>query len=213
MHARNVSVIGGADGPTSFFIVGKDDKRKIKTRIQNYFRKRKQDRIKKRLTASHHTLDEVVRFIEQEYGAVEVSQQSRIYLEQRRSIKEARIMRYRPDLLGELSEITPPRHDADSVQEFFDQIALRSKRAEAVPDDIFPIDFHLYEITFPDNGNMQIAIEMTGNEIGISYSGNKKSMKQLKKQCKRIYSYYGVTAEDIRNETERYHCLLAMLAS
>ena len=34
-----VSIIGGADGPTSIFIAGKGGKVKLITRIQNYFRK------------------------------------------------------------------------------------------------------------------------------------------------------------------------------
>lgn len=37
--AGNVSIIGGADGPTSIFIAGKGSKVKLSTRIQNYFRK------------------------------------------------------------------------------------------------------------------------------------------------------------------------------
>lgn len=214
MHAKGVSIIGGADGPTSIFIAGRDDKMKTKRRIRNYFRLRKRDRVKKKITANPHTWEEVIRFIEQGYGAVEVSKQSRIYLEQRRSIKESRIMRYRPELLGTLSEIKPPkRNDAEALQEFFEQIELRSKRAGAVADEVFPIDFHLYEIKFPDGGNMQIAMEKVWNELGVSYSGDKKRMKQLKKLCKRIYLYFGVTAEDIENQTERYNTLLSILCS
>ena len=44
-----------------------------------------------------------------------------------------------------------------------------------------------------------------------SFSGDKKTMKELKKLFKKIYLYYGVTARDIKNETERYKELLAIL--
>ena len=52
--ADSVSIIGGADGPTSIFI------------------------------ANPHTLEEVMELLKREYGAVEVSNQSHNYLEQRR---------------------------------------------------------------------------------------------------------------------------------
>ena len=74
--AGSVSIIGGADGPTSFFIAGKGGKMKFTIRIQNYFRKLKRNRIKRRITANPHTIEEVVELLKREYGAVEVSQQS-----------------------------------------------------------------------------------------------------------------------------------------
>ena len=48
---------------------------------------------------------------------------------------------------------------------------------------------------------------------GSFSSGDKKTMKELKKLFREIYLYYGVTAEDIKNETERYKSLLAALCS
>ncbi|MEH2952713.1 hypothetical protein VV089_06920 [Candidatus Merdisoma sp. JLR.KK011] len=45
--ASSVSIIGGADGPTSIFIAGKGGKVKLRTRIQNYFLKIRRNRIKK----------------------------------------------------------------------------------------------------------------------------------------------------------------------
>ncbi len=47
--AGSVSIIGGADGPTSIFIAGKGGRVKLTTRIQNYFRIIKRNRIKNRL--------------------------------------------------------------------------------------------------------------------------------------------------------------------
>lgn len=98
--AGNISIIGGADGPISIFIAGKGGKVKLTTRIQNYFRKIKRNRIKKRITANPHTLEEVVELLRREYGAVEVWQQSFNYQEQRKCLKASLIMRHRPDLLG-----------------------------------------------------------------------------------------------------------------
>ncbi len=98
--AGSVSIIGGADGPTSFFIAGKGGKMKFTIRIQNYFRKLKRNRIKRRITVNPHTIEEVVELLKREYGAVEVSQQSYNYLEQKKSLKTSLVMCHRPDLLG-----------------------------------------------------------------------------------------------------------------
>ena len=54
-------------------------------------------------------------WLKREYGAVEVSQQSHNYLEQRNSLKASLIMRHRPDLLGELMDLEPP--DGEDVEE------------------------------------------------------------------------------------------------
>ncbi len=212
--AGNVSIIGGADGPTSIFIAGKGGKVKLTTHIQNYFRKIKRNRIKRRITANPHTLEEVVDLLKQEYGAVEVSQKSHNYQEQRKNLKASLIMRYRPDLLGELMDLElPEREDMESLKVFWEQTQERGRRATEIADDIFPIDFHIYEIIWPESGWMQIGVENVWQKLDGSFSGDKKTMRQLKKLLKKIYLYYGVTAEDIKNETERYRSLLGILCS
>ena len=210
----SVFVIGGADGPTSIFIAGKGGKVKLTTRIRNYFGKAKMNRIKKRITANPHTLEEVVGLLKREYGAVEVSHQSHNYLEQRRTLKASLIMRHRPNLLGELMDLqTPEEEDAEALKAFWEQIQEREKKAGEIADDIFPMDFHIYEIACPGSGMMQIGVETVWQYLGGSCSGDKKTMKQLRKLFKKIYLYYGVTAEDIKNRTERYNSLLAVLSS
>ena len=212
--AGSVSIIGGADGPTSIFLAGKVGKVKLTTRIQNYFRKIKRNRIKKQITANPHTLEEVVQWLKQEYGAVEVSKQSYNYLEQRNSLKASLIMRHRPDLVGELMNLEPPdREDVEALKVFLEQVQERNRKAEEVADDIFPMDFHIYEIKWTENDRMWIGVETVWQVLDGSFSGEKKTMKQLRKLFKKIYLYYGVTAEDIKNETERYKSLLGVLCS
>ncbi|MDE5697118.1 MAG: hypothetical protein K2I96_06910 [Lachnospiraceae bacterium] len=182
----SISIIGGADGPTSIFIAGKGSKVKLTTRIQNYFRKIKRNRIKKRITANHHTLEEVVEWLKREYGAVEVSQQSHNYLEQRNSLKTSLIMRHRPDLLGELMDLEPPeREDVEALKVFGEQIYERNRMAEEIADDIFPIDFHIYEIKWAENDRMRIGVETVWQVLVGSFSSReKKIMKQLRKLYK-----------------------------
>ncbi len=212
--AGSVSIIGGADGPTSIFIAGKGGRVKLTTRIQNHFRKLKRNRIKRRITANPHTLGEVVELLKREYGAVEVSQQSFNYQEQRKCLKASLIMRHRPDLLGELMDLEPPEgEDVEAIKAFCEQIQERNDRAAEIADDIFPIDFHIYEIKWSENDRMRIGVETIWQVLDGSFSGDKKTMKQLKRLFKKIYLYYGVTAEDIKNETERYKSLIGMLCS
>ena len=212
--ADSVSIIDGADGPTSIFIAGKGGKVKLTTRIQNYFCKLKRNRIKKRITANPHTLDEVVELLKREYGALEVSQQSHNYLEQRKCLKASLIMRHRPDLLGELMDLKPPEgEDVKALKAFWEQIQEREMVAAEIADDIFPVDFHIYEIKCPENCMIQIGVETVWHVIDGSFSGDKKTMKEMKKLFREIYLYYGVTSEDIKNETERYKSLLATLCS
>ena len=124
--AGSVSIIGGADGPTSIFIAGKGGRVKLTTRIGNHFRRLKRNRIKKRITANPHTLEEVAELLKREYGAVEVSQQSFNYQEQRKCLKASLVMRHHPDLLGELMDLEPSeREDVEALKTFFEQIQKR----------------------------------------------------------------------------------------
>lgn len=212
--AGSVSIIGGADGPTSIFIVGEGGKVKLTTRIQNYFRIIKRNRIKKQIIANSHTLEEVVEWLKREHGAVEVSQQSHNYLEQKQSLKASLIMRHCPDLLGELINLEPPGgEDVEALKAFCEKIHERRNRATEIADDIFPIDFHIYEIKWSENDRMRIGVETVWQVLDGSFSGDKKTRKQLEKLFKRLYLYYGVSAEDIKNETERYKSLLGVLCS
>ena len=60
---------------------------------------------------------------------------------------------------------------------------------------------------------MQIGVETVWQMLDGSFSGDKQTMKQLRKLYKKMYLYYGVTDEDIKNETERYKSLLGVLCS
>ena len=158
--AGSVSIIGVAYGPTSIFNAGKGGKVKLTTRIQNYFRRIKRNRVKKRITANPHTLEEVVQCLKREYGAVEVSQQSHNYLEQKQSLKASLVMRHRPDLLGEMVDLKPPvEEDVKALKAFWEQVQEREKMAAEIADDIFPVDFHIYAIKCPENCMVQIGVE------------------------------------------------------
>jgi len=77
--------------------------------------------------------------------------------------------------------------------------------------EVMAMDFHIYEISLGD-GCLEMEIDYHWNIFGISYSGSKKSMKRMKEIAKDLYLYYGVSEEDIRTKSERYHSLLATLS-
>lgn len=173
--AGSVSIIGGADGSASIFIAGKGSKVKFTTRIQNYFRKLKRNRVKKRITTNPHTLEEVMELLKRKYGAKEVSQQSLNYLEQRKCLKASLVMRHRLALLGKMVDLKPPEgEDVEALKAFWEQIQKREKMAAEIADDIFPVDFHIYEIKCPENCMMQIGVETVWQVLDGSFSGDKK---------------------------------------
>ena len=81
------------------------------------------------------------------------------------------------------------------------KIKIRNEMIAEMPDSIIPMDFHLYKIRIDDDF-LEMEIDYTWNIFGMSYSGNKAVMKKFKKISRDLYSYYGVTEEDIKNKTK-----------
>ena len=81
-----------------------------------------------------------------------------------------------------------------------------------MPDNVIPLDFHLYEIKIGED-LMEIEVDYTWNIFGISYSGNKSVIKRFNKIDRVLYCYYGVSEEDIKNRTKRYSSLVTELSS
>ena len=211
--ASAVSIIGGADGPTSVFLAGKTGKRPLKIRIRNILYKCKRKQIAKKIVPGAHSLGEVVSYAKNKYSAVEIDTTQHNYIEQRKNLKESLIITHKPDLLSDMKDIPKPTdYTEESLRDFFNQLQSRSEMISQIPDEEMPMDFHIYEITF-DDGRMEMEIDYKWDIFGISYSGNKKIMKKLRKISCDLYLYYGVTEEDIDNNTKRYSSLLTTLSS
>lgn len=209
----NVSIIGDPDGPTSVFLVEKSDKGSLKDRADSYFYGKRRDRVAKTITPGAHSLEEVVSYLREQYGATEVSKTSHQYIEQKKELKESLIIQKRPDLLGDMAEIQPPEDmTEEAVKQMFKQIDERSRFIESIPDEEMPMDYHVFKLRV-GKGRMDIEIDFKWDILSCSYSGNKKEMKQLRDICREIYIYYGVTEYDIQNNTKRYSSLLTTLSS
>lgn len=210
--AAAVSIIGGADGPTSVFIAGKAKKKSLKEKIRQSHALKKRAKAASAIKAEPHTFDELAVYLKNKYHASELSEQSVSYQEQYKCVKESLILHHRPELLGDLAKIPDLKgRDRASIEEVLRQVRLRSEAAQAVSDEQFPLDFHLYRIC-TKRGMIEFAAERNFGLISCSYSGSKVEMKRLKAIYRDVYRYYGVTEEDIRDRTDRYQELVSVLA-
>lgn len=210
----SISIIGGADGPTSIFVAGADESPKIIERIKKNSYRRKRNKAEKGIDADPHTLEEVTAYLIEEYGAKELSVGSEQYEEARSNLKESLILEHRPELLGDLQEVAPPDPTSEeSVLTFLEKMEERSQIAREVPDEEIPMDFHIYIIRIPEGGEIEFIIEYNFEHLSCSYSGGKKATKILDKLCQDVYLYYGVTQEDIEKKSERYSSLVTILTS
>ena len=208
-----VSIIGGADGPTSIFIAGRTRKKPLKVRIRNIIYRYRRKIVEKKVVADSHTLDELVQYAMNTYNLIETNSTERKYIEQQKNLKESLILQHKPEVLGEMKDIPLPDYfNEASVIEYFGKIKTRSEMIAEMPDSIIPMDFHLYKIRIDDDF-LEMEIDYTWNIFGMSYSGNKAVMKKFKKISRDLYSYYGVTEEDIKNKTKRYSSLVTNLSS
>lgn len=210
---KSVSIIGGAYGPTSVFIAGRGGRQPLKARIQNHVYKCKRKKAEKKIVAGTHTLEEVVAYAMYNYKAVEVSATERQYVEQRKSLKEGLILRNKPELLEALKDISKPDiSNEDSIREYFEQLQDRSEMINEIPESEMPMDFHIYKIEMSEN-YLEMEIDFIWNVFSVSYSGNKQTIKQVKKIAQDLYIYYGVSEDDIREKSERYSSLLMALST
>ena len=214
-----VTVIKGNDGPTSVVIAGKPMDQNVFARIKTAYRKRKYHRKRaatiKRIKAESHTLDEVIDYMIKQYGAVEPDKNSRQVKEGYRNVKGALVERYAPHLPGTpLKELRPKDFsDTKAVEEYIKLCEEYQKKAADVPEELFPMDYHLYVIKIKNMGEIQVEIEKNHQFFGAGFSGAPGKKKYLDKILRDIYSYYGVTKEDIADNTDRMKGLVAVLSS
>ena len=208
-----VSIIGGADGSTSIFIAGRAQKRPLKVRIRSILYRFKRKIAEKKVVAGEHTLDELVQYAKNSYNLIETNSSERKYIEQQNNLKESLILQHKPEILGEMKDIPKPNiYNEKSIREYLYKIEARREMIAEMPDNVIPMKFHLYEIRIGDD-SLEMDIDYIWNILAISYSGNKKVMKQFQKISKDLYIFYGVSEDDIKKKTERYLSLVTALSS
>lgn len=202
--ADNIRIIGESDGPTSVFIAGKGEKKMLRQKIEKSMYDFRRKRVIKSLRADPHTVDEVADYLVRELGYTEVSSEDEEYQTEYSDLRASFLMQYRPELLGDLTEPQRPQQwDEKSAMEFMEQIKQRTEAARAVPKTEFDIDFHLYRKT-GRNFQMSISIEKTYESFSGSASGSTRAMRRYGADFRKVYRYYGVSREDIRQHTKRF---------
>ena len=202
--ADNINIIGESDGPTSVFIAGKGEKKTLRQKIEKSMYDFRRKRVIKFLRADSHTVDEVADYLVRKLGYTEVSPEDEAYQIEYSDLRAAFLMQYRPELLGDLTEPQRPQQwDEKSAMEFMEQIKQRTEAARAVPKTEFDIDFHLYRKTGRDF-QMSISIEKTYESFSGSASGSTRAMRRYGADFRKVYRYYGVSQEDIRQRTKRF---------
>ena len=158
-------------------------------------------------------LAEVVQYAKDHYDLVEINPAATNWIERQKNLKASLIIQHKPELLGQRKDIPKPDfHNEESVKNFLNEMEIRNKLIDQMPDNVIPMDFHLYEIKIGED-LMEIEVDYTWNIFGISYSGNKSVIKRFKKIARDLYCYYGVSEEDIKNRTKRYSSLVTELSS
>ena len=79
MSSGTIGIIGGADGPSSVYIAGKKRRIPLKNRIRNKIYRFKRNRAVKKITAGARTLEEVISYAVEKYGAVETEIPRKMY--------------------------------------------------------------------------------------------------------------------------------------
>ena len=200
----NIRIIGKSDGPTSVFIAGKDKKKTLRQKIEKSMYDFRRKRVIKFLRADSHSVDEVADYVVRELGYTEVSPSDETYQTEYSNMRASFLLQYRPELLGDLTEPQRPQ------QWFMKQIEQRTEAARAVPKTEFDIDFHLYRKTGWDF-EMSISIEKTYESFSGSASGSTRVMRRYGADFRKVYRYYGVSQEDIRQHTKRFEEVVRQL--
>lgn len=209
--AEAVSIIGGADGPTSVFVVKKGAKQNLKQKIARWKYNRKRAYIERTLKPEGHTLDEVMEYLVNTYGFVKLDADSDEVREEYRQMRASFILQYAPELLGEYATI--PSLKSTSQEDVKAQIALieeRMKKASEIPVSMFDIDMYKFVKQYDDiNERVHIIIEKKYGYIGGGACGRKNEFRKIYKD---IHRYYGVTKEDIEQKTARYEDIVRTLS-
>ena len=97
-----VSVIGGADGPTSVFILG-NAKPTLRQKLQRLRYQIKRLVVEKTLKCESHSMDEVMAYLVDRYGFVEVDPESNEVAEEYRQMRASFLIQFAPELLGAIA--------------------------------------------------------------------------------------------------------------
>ena len=95
--AGSVSIIGGSDGPTSVFVLGKSKKKTLKQKWQRKCFQHRKKHWERKIKPGTHTMDEVAKYLNEKYGFEEIAKDSKEYQREHDELRTSFIMQYRPE--------------------------------------------------------------------------------------------------------------------
>ena len=204
-------IIGGADGPTSVCLIKKNPKLTFCQKLQRCRYRIKRHCIEKTIRANNHSIDEVMDYVVNVHGFVEVDSED--IFQEYNEMRASFIMQYASELLGEYATIEPLKSESpEDIQAHVNQFRDRQQRAKEISKEKFDIDFHKFQKPCKDiNDNMYIIVEKRFAYIGGGVSGDKKTTKKFQRIYKDVHRYYGVSNKDIENKTKRYEQVIRAL--
>ena len=193
-----VSVIGGADGPTSIFFK-KNAKLTLKQKIQRAKNKIKRFYVDKTLSCESHSLDEVIEYIVNRYGFAEVDKDAEEFPEEYQQMRASFIIQYAPELLGESTACPKLKSESPKdVEAYIRQSEERMQRAMEIPSTEFDIDFHKFKKAFDDiNDTMYIVIEKNMHILAVGLVEIKRWIKTFRVSIK-MYTDITVSQKRIK---------------
>lgn len=209
---EEITTISGSDGPTSVFLLSKPKKYSFRQRIQKkkYFMRKQW--VEKHIGTENHSIMEVCEYIQNQYGFVEVGRDTYAYKEEYVQMRYDFLMRYAPELLGEYAKIPElAGHSQEDINAHLKEIENQQRMAQTIPTTDFDIKLRMFKKEM-ENGIIHITVEENYGHISGGASGSKRVLREYHKVYRNIYKYYGVTAEDIRNRSERYEALIRELS-
>ena len=196
--ASAVSVIGGADGPTSIFFK-KNAKLTLKQKIQRAKNKIKRFYVDKTLSCESHSLDEVIEYIVNRYRFAEVDKDAEEFPEEYQQMRASFIIQYAPELLGDSTACPKLKSESPKdVEAYIRQSEERMQRAMEIPSTEFDIDFHKFKKAFDDiNDTMYIVIEKNMHILAVGLVEIKRWLKTFRVSIK-IYTDITVSQKRIK---------------
>lgn len=207
---KDTTIIGSSDGPTSVILLKNEHKPNMKQRFQ-----RRMFELRKKWHAlwikpNPHTMEEVADYIRNKYDFVELPKDDERCQRYYKELRSSFIMMYAPELLEDGEKMPElAGEDEEDVKDFLDQMRLRQEKTFEIPEELFSLEHYYFEKQ-EDDVLMHIQLEARYGYIGGGASG--KFISKYHRIYKDVYKYYGVSEEDIANNSRRYQDLLRTLA-
>ena len=214
--AGSISMIGGADGPTSVFVAGKVKSKKNADKKSQEQERRIQEIIGT-IVPGKRSMEEVCEYLISDLGAEE----SEIDRGRRECMKFNILCRYFPEILPSMPEIKG-RHTQARADKWAEECRIRHEEIQNYPEESLDLDMHLFELPLVVKGERIgcFYVELERNTGYLSCSWNydigdrKMDQRDIKEAGDRLMAgimrFRGLAQEDIDNGTQEFWCYISM---